>query len=246
MSENREASLPFNASAWKRWQLAAFDAALPEPEAPAPVPQEDVKLGLDRLRQAVREQAHGEGFAQGRDAGYQAGHAEGLEKGLTAGRKQGFAEGFSQGQEESRAICDREAEQLHALLASCTTSLNAIEAEVGQSLIGLAIDIAKKIVRESVRIDTDSILDAVRDIITMNEDNAGVLHISVSPADAALVEKYLSQEDAVKQWRVHADASIERGGCKARTSLGEIDATLQTRWQRVVGSLGQESPWVSP
>ena len=41
--------------------------------------------------------------------------------------------------------------------------------------------------------------------------------------------------------RLLADASIERGGCLAETVLGNIDATLQTRWERVTSALGQTS-----
>jgi hypothetical protein len=40
------------------------------------------------------------------------------------------------------------------------------------------------------------------------------------------------------------DGAIERGGCKFQTGASEIDATLETRWRRVVASLGRDDGWL--
>ncbi|WP_369751602.1 FliH/SctL family protein [Pandoraea sp. B-6] len=44
-------------------------------------------------------------------------------------------------------------------------------------------------------------------------------------------------------WTVRADSTIERGGCKAEAASGEVDATVATRWQRVMAALGKDLPW---
>ena len=41
------------------------------------------------------------------------------------------------------------------------------------------------------------------------------------------------------------DASLLRGGCRIETSAGEIDATLQTRWQKLSAALAQDHEWVA-
>ncbi|NLC37416.1 MAG: flagellar assembly protein FliH, partial [Alcaligenaceae bacterium] len=66
------------------------------------------------------------------------------------------------------------------------------------------------------------------------------LKLRVNPADLDLVDEYLQQSGSVTHWRLQADMSIDRGGCVAETALGNIDATLQTRWQRVVSTLGTQ------
>jgi len=40
-----------------------------------------------------------------------------------------------------------------------------------------------------------------------------------------------------------ADDTLLPGGCRAETPFGAIDATVQTRWQRVAASLARESAW---
>jgi flagellar assembly protein FliH len=44
---------------------------------------------------------------------------------------------------------------------------------------------------------------------------------------------------------VVGDASLLRGGCRIETFAGEIDATLQTRWQKLSAALAQDHEWVA-
>jgi flagellar assembly protein FliH len=44
-------------------------------------------------------------------------------------------------------------------------------------------------------------------------------------------------------WNVRTDVAVERGGCRAQAATGEIDATIGTRWERVVTALGKVSQW---
>src|SRR5690606_13340423 len=85
------------------------------------------------------------------------------------------------------------------------------------------------------------ILDLVRDITHLDTSKEAILKLRVHPDDLDLVDQYLQHDIGVSHWRLLADASIERGGCLAETVLGNIDATLQTRWERVTSALGQTS-----
>ena len=53
-----------------------------------------------------------------------------------------------------------------------------------------------------------------------------------------LVRQYLDKEPGVGLWRLLPDPEITPGGCIAETALGDIDATLETRWKRVTAALG--------
>ena len=39
---------------------------------------------------------------------------------------------------------------------------------------------------------------------------------------------------------------MERGGCRVETANSQIDASLATRWKRVVSSIGQDNSWLEP
>jgi flagellar assembly protein FliH len=40
------------------------------------------------------------------------------------------------------------------------------------------------------------------------------------------------------------DILVERGGCRLDTATTEVDATLETRWRRIIGALGSDDPWI--
>jgi flagellar assembly protein FliH len=68
----------------------------------------------------------------------------------------------------------------------------------------------------------------------------------VHPADAALIRKAAEDDSALAAlpWKIVEDAHIERGGCRLETPTTEVDATLETRWRRVLASLGRDDPWI--
>jgi flagellar assembly protein FliH len=60
----------------------------------------------------------------------------------------------------------------------------------------------------------------------------------VNPQDLALLRADLEADGLFKGCRFIADARIARSGCRVETAQGEIDATLATRWERVLAALG--------
>ncbi|SAI71219.1 flagellar assembly protein H [Bordetella ansorpii] len=231
-------------AAWQRWQMTSFDEPKVEeaPVEPAPLP--DPGPDPEEVRQALREQARTEGrvqgMAEGRKQGLAAGREEGRKEGLAAGREQGYAEGLAQGREQGR----EEAAHLNALAANLAISLRGIEEQMGQSLITLALDIAAQVVRQQLAEQPQAMLAAVREVLHINPTPPqGALRLWIHPDDLELVRLHLADELKEGNWRVLADESIARGGCRAETPYGDIDATLQTRWRRVAASLGRSASW---
>lgn len=198
---------------------------------------------LQQLRRTIRESAHAQGFASGEAAGYAEGLAAGKEAGFAAGKKDGYEAGLAEGRQDALTQAQRENLEFTTLAASCTEALQSIEAQTGQALITLAISIAQQVIRGALDADPEKILDIVRDIVHIDSASQGLLRLRVHPSDLALIQARMSGDPDINNWRLLADETIERGGCSAETSLGDIDATLQTRWQRVVASLGSDMPW---
>lgn len=46
-------------------------------------------------------------------------------------------------------------------------------------------------------------------------------------------------------WRIIEDPSITRGGCRIELGASEVDATLETRWRRVIEAIGVTEDWLS-
>jgi len=250
MSDGRcaEANAPgaAHASAWQPWQPAAFDTP-PQPEAspddafdcaPAePVPDPAF------VRETARQQGFDEGWQQGQEQGHATGHAHGLAEGLAEGRASGHAEGYAAGMAEGQALAREHAEHFKRLADDLSHSLRRLEEDIGQGLISLALDIARHVVGDTLAQHPEAVLASVRQVMHADPAAAPPLRLWVHPDDLALVNGYLADELIDSDWHILTDATLSRGGCRAETAFGAIDATLETRWRRVAASLGRQSEW---
>ena len=162
--------------------------------------------------------------------------AEGREAGFAEGREAGYAEGLALACEQGAD----EAARLHAMAESCAASIGALEERMGQSLLTLALDIAQQVIRNTPAEQPESVVHAVREVLHINPSAGGQMRLWANPQDIELIRLHLADELKEGHWRVLADESFERGGCRAETPYGDIDATLQTRWRRVAASAGPQ------
>jgi flagellar assembly protein FliH len=213
-------------SAYQRWEMASFD-----PVPPAP-PQEAVDDGaFEAELQRLRDAAHAQGVASG--------HVAGQALGYQAGYDQGHAQGFAQGQSEAR----EEAARLAALAETFKAALDGAQHEISETLVALALDIAQQVVRQHVQHDPAALIAAAREVLAVEPALIGAPHLIVSPADLPVVEAYLMEELQARGWSVRTDPAVERGGCRAHAGTGEVDAGIDTRWERVAAALGKASTW---
>jgi len=243
-ADNGATTLISRSAAWRRWQMLSFDEPATvevEPE-PEPDPGPDPAVVMAQLRAQAMAEGREEGYAQGHAAGAEAGQQTGHEAGFAAGREAGYAEGLAQAREQGAA----EAQRLHALVQACATSLGSLEEKMGQSLLKLALDIAQQVVRTTLSEQPETVAAAVRDVLHINPSAGGQMRLWANPEDIELIRLHLADELKEGHWRVLADESIARGGCRAETPFGDIDATLQTRWRRVAASLGRNVSWEDP
>lgn len=246
---SRQALRAYENQAWRRWEMESVEPlksaeTVDDPDAPVQLSAQ-AQDRLARLAQQAREEGYAKGHAEGLELGRRQGQEEGRNQGLQSGHAEGFEAGMKDAHEQGQATNDAEAARLAQLLDTCGQALHDIEAETGQALIRLAISISQQIVRSTLKAEPEKILDTVHDILQLDAGHDGLLRLRVHPDDLALVQPHLAEDPSARHWRMQADPSIERGGCIAETSLGNIDATLQTRWQRVTASLGHNMPWMT-
>jgi flagellar assembly protein FliH len=235
---------------WQRWTPGSFDRPEPqaqpepadEPEAPALPDPEQLRLEIEALREAARQQGHAEGYKAGHSEGLKAGRAEGLK----TGEKQGFDTGVTTGHKAGMKQAETELEQLNAVATQAARSLQALESDIGQSLIQLAIDIAEQVLHTTLKMNPDVLNDLVRDILHTDRHNDVLVTLRVNPDDYELVNTYLQSDPSAGAWRLLADPALKRGDCLAESPLGTIDAALNTRWERVTAALGYPGPLKQP
>lgn len=157
--------------------------------------------------------------------------------------QQAYQEGFAAGMRDGRAQGDAASQQMKDLLAGLERSLQRFEGVMADQILALALDIARQLVRRSIQIEPELVLNVVREAIEslpqLSQQPVLVLH----PEDANIVRQMLAYEYQESVWRVVDDPGMARGGCRIETAESELDATVESRWKRIVAALGSDASW---
>jgi flagellar assembly protein FliH len=204
---------------------------------------------IEQIHDEARRSGFDAGFAEGRAAG----HAEGVDAGMKEGRETGFAEGRQTGLEEGRQngyasgkiAAVNEIARLRELFVNLECAMTRLDADVGEELMALAIEIARKVIQHTLAVTPDAIRGVVRAALAQLPQ--GKAELRVNPADLALIRKHLDETAPDSgNYLLVADDAISPGGCRIDAEGAQLDVTLETRWQRVLDSLGSKhSPWIA-
>lgn len=151
------------------------------------------------------------------------------EAALEHARQAGYAEGLK----AARA----EAAKLRAVADSAGQALDALGGQLAERTTALAIAIARQIVRDELAARPEAVLAIVTEALSMLPATGPRIQIAVNPEDAKLIAQHLPQHADPETWRIAEDRNIQRGGCRILGANGDVDATLESRWQRVLESL---------
>ena len=161
-------------------------------------------------------------------------------------RDQAYRDGVAAGRQEAQAALAAERAELKALIAGVNEFMHDFEQTLASDVLSMGLELAKQIVRTALRVKPDMVLAVVREAISSLPGLSEQTVLLLNPADAALVRRGLEDDPslATLPWKIVEDAQIERGGCRLETPTTEVDAALETRWRRVVASLGRDESWM--
>ena len=164
-----------------------------------------------------------------------------IERMYTEAQQQGYAAGYEEGIAEARA----EAAQIDALLTGVEQSIGELDQKVAEQLLATAIEIASQVLRQSLQVKPDLLIPVVREAITTLHPHTGHPVLFAHPQDAELIRSHLGDQLAHNNWRIIEDNVLTPGGCRVELGSSEVDATLETRWRRVIESIGINQDWLS-
>lgn len=151
--------------------------------------------------------------------------------------KAGYAAGYDEGTARARM----EAARLNSLVENLEKSLAELDRDVAAEMVALVVEITRHILRQALALNPEIILAVVREALTRLPQHHAAIH--VHPEDAALVRTYIGEQLDHAGQRLVEDGQITRGGCRIEAAGSQIDATLETRWRRVIESLGNADHW---
>src|SRR5258706_8528869 len=110
--------------------------------------------------------------------------------------------------------------------------------------LALALAVARQMVRRALKVRPELVLPVIEEALASLPRMTQPCQLILHPEDAALVCAHLAQDLAASNWVLRQDTRVERGGCRVETASGDVDATLETRWQRIVPNLAQNATWL--
>lgn len=221
--------LPGQMSAWQRWEMTSITSTPALAEVPAATGSAGTTLTEpSSLASASTVVIDEDELIRLRLQAQQAGQAEGHKQGFAEGHTEGYAAGLAQAQEQAQAM--------RALLVALPHAMHTAETEVAEDLLALALDIAQQVVSQTLVSDPQPMLALVRNLLRMEPLLSGTPRLLLHADDVALVQQHLGDELTVADWRIRTDPTIQRGGCRVHAASGALDATLETRWERVTAA----------
>jgi flagellar assembly protein FliH len=152
-------------------------------------------------------------------------------------RQDGHKAGYADGQAAAHA----EAQRLAKAAASLEQALAEFDQQVADELLALATEIARQVVREEITARPDIIAKVVHEALAQLPHQHATIFLH--PDDASLVRSYAGDALAHAGHRLLEDPRLNRGDCILESGSSQTDATLATRWRRVVETLGIASAW---
>ena len=179
--------------------------------------------------------------------------ADADERGFAEGHARGLTEGRAAGQDEGREHALKETgEELQALTTRWNAALDAWEqdratmlADTRDDLVRLAIALAERLVGRALEVDPSLVVDQVAATLQLVARGSDAV-VLVHPADEELVRDAMptlvERVAGLHHVELEADDTLDRGGCRVRTTRGEIDASIPTQLDRIAESLLPSRP----
>jgi flagellar assembly protein FliH len=158
--------------------------------------------------------------------------------------KRGYDEGVSAGRAELQSQNDALAAQItrmDGILNHLSQPLAALDEEVEQQLILLALAVGKQLARRELKADPGQITALIREAVGRLPAAARDVRVYLHPEDAAAIAERLATAGSERAWTVVEDPTLARGGCLVRSENSQIDARVESRVNAIVsGMLGEE------
>ncbi|BCJ85260.1 flagellar assembly protein FliH [Effusibacillus dendaii] len=159
---------------------------------------------------------------------------------LDDSRREGVEQGVQEGRFAAQAEYQEQVEHLLQLIRQTEEDRQQYLLQTEPQLLQLACEIARKIIGQELATDPGWIENTVKAAIAELVDRS-VVELYVHPEDAVrLLDKkddLIAQSSGKVNLQIHADPTIEKGGCVLRTPLGTVDGRIDTQLQEVKQAL---------
>ncbi|MCO5978422.1 FliH/SctL family protein [Ideonella oryzae] len=176
--------------------------------------------------------------------------AEEWEARIHEARQQGWSDGYRDGLEALEAAKRQFAQQVSAQIAQVAEGfqdgLAELEARLAQTLVESAVTLARQVVRSELQQRPEAVVQVAHEAMAAVVLSARHLRLRLNPDDAALVAEGAADALKAREVQLVPDADIQRGGCRVESDLGQVDASIETRWAHAAAVFDVPLAWAEP
>ncbi|MGE5632254.1 MAG: FliH/SctL family protein [Caulobacteraceae bacterium] len=148
------------------------------------------------------------------------------------GFRQGYESGYSEGKDNAQSIIDEAVEIRNFLDAR----KEAMDREAEEEILGLVLDISKKIIGEEITQNQNAIITLIKQAL-LRCAFKNKLILKISPEDYEFVtenkNKICALVEGLTDIEIVSDPSLKKGGCVVETPSGEINASVNIQMKEL-------------
>jgi flagellar assembly protein FliH len=151
----------------------------------------------------------------------------------------GYETGIARAKAETQARLqelDARVRRMDEVLQHLSQPLKALDSDVEQQLLQLALAVGQQLARRELQIDPAQVVAIVRQCLEQLPVSAREVRVHLHPQDAACVRERLATPGEERAWSLVDDPTLARGGCVVRSEHSQIDARLQSRLATLVAN----------
>lgn len=147
--------------------------------------------------------------------------------------KKGHSDGLSAGALELRGRVER----LDQLLLALAKPFDLLDEQIEKQLVELSMTVVRQLFRREVAQDPTHVIGVVREAIQLLPIASRNVLVHLHPDDAAIVRECLPPAEGEPAWVIVEDPLTSKGGCRVTTENSQIDATSESRLNKLVHSI---------
>ncbi len=157
-----------------------------------------------------------------------------IEQATQIGQQRGYEAGWEKAEHE-RITLKQAAETLHE-------EFEAFKTQLAEKILDLACLIARQTLNEMIESNSELAILTFRKLFDSMELTPEKITLLAHPHTLEILKNQFGQDTELQSIRLRPDPNQMKGGFILKHPEGEIDANMQTRWQKVIQQLDRKLP----
>ncbi len=155
----------------------------------------------------------------------------------------GYREGLAAAKAEVARSTAAQTARLNDIINTLNRNLSQLDSQLADGLLDFSLTLARRMVGDALQQSPELVNGIVREGLQLLGQARAPARLLLHPDDARLVREQLGDQCALNGWTIAEDAGITAGGCRLESAGGELDATVEARWKRLLAAFGRDGKW---